>query len=699
MRATHFSWIDSCGGGSVNLRLPPFAYYNGGEFFSHKRRKGVVIRGNKAMNKPRVSLKWRKLKTECSFTIELGASFRRYWEPIVLSMLFFYYAQRGTAQQHFVDETLTRLPQMEDVTIAAWFVDVDGDGDLDLVVENRLDELNPSYVIMNDGTGHFPLDSMRAIIEGAHWFSWGDVGDVDNDGDYDVIFASDHGDDTDKSRIFINNGGGFYIDETESRFPTNYPVNSSPQAVFLDCDNDMDLDALFAVEGWEILLMNLGNGFYDWDYDHRFPRNSDDSFSIVEGDVDGDFDIDVVIGNDGSDPSLIYINHDGYFNDETQERWAITPHFATGVCLSDIDGDGDLDLLASYGMGADYGIYVNDGEGYFTDETDSRIPTYGATSMRLFTADVDNDGDFDILVTMDVQLGIQMTSRLFINNGNGVFTDETEARLDSTEDNAYYASFGDIDNDGDVDLIICNMDPNDIWHPIGKQNRLLIDLSTPDSILPVIAKTLDYPDTGDTTNAYIISALAWDNVSVAPGELKMSVFYRTEQGGDFTELSMRDCGGFIYRRDIPAQPSGTKVEYYVKAVDKMGNISLDPETAPDSVYSFMVTGVGIEEGDPAGSIPKSFWLSQNYPNPFNPTTVISFDVPGISGKTAHVTLGVYDLRGKLVRELIDSDLTPGSHSAIWDGIDGKGERVPSGVYFYRLSSHDWTSTKKMALIK
>jgi flagellar hook assembly protein FlgD len=137
----------------------------------------------------------------------------------------------------------------------------------------------------------------------------------------------------------------------------------------------------------------------------------------------------------------------------------------------------------------------------------------------------------------------------------------------------------------------------------------------------------------------------------------------------------------------------------VKAADKMGNISLDPKNAPDSVYSFMVTGTGIEEGYPESKNPKSFSLSQNYPNPFNPSTRISFKVPGDSAETLHVSLLIYDIRGKLVRELIHSDVMPGSHVVSWNGNDEKGDQVPSGVYFYRVKAGDFTATRKMTLIR
>lgn len=78
--------------------------------------------------------------------------------------------------------------------------------------------------------------------------------------------------------------------------------------------------------------------------------------------------------------------------------------------------------------------------------------------------------------------------------------------------------------------------------------------------------------------------------------------------------------------------------------------------------------VGIEDNcETVASIPKSFSLAQNYPNPFNPSTTIEFDIPGESYGSQPVNLAVYDIRGRLVKMLIDSDVSSGNHTIHWDG--------------------------------
>jgi hypothetical protein len=169
---------------------------------------------------------------------------------------------------------------------------------------------------------------------------------------------------------------------------------------------------------------------------------------------------------------------------------------------------------------------------------------------------------------------------------------------------------------------------------------------------------------------------------------------------DFTEIPMLDCGGFLYRENIPAQQSGTTVEYYIKAEDKMGNISYDPPSAPDSVFSFLAdVSVGIDDEPSVPSLPKIFSLSQNYPNPFNPSTTIFFDILCISGQTQPVSLTVYDIRGRRVRTLFDSKLEPGSHKIHWDSRNDRGQPVASGIYLYTLKAGEERFTRKMTILK
>ena len=106
---------------------------------------------------------------------------------------------------------------------------------------------------------------------------------------------------------------------------------------------------------------------------------------------------------------------------------------------------------------------------------------------------------------------------------------------------------------------------------------------------------------------------------------------------------------------------------------------------PSSVYSEEIM------------LPKVLKLSQNYPNPFNPITKIEYMITSDSSK--HVNLNIYDLRGTLVRTLVDEFRNPGIHSVVWDGIDKTGNRVSSGVYIYRLQAGGFSKTNKMLLIR
>ena len=105
--------------------------------------------------------------------------------------------------------------------------------------------------------------------------------------------------------------------------------------------------------------------------------------------------------------------------------------------------------------------------------------------------------------------------------------------------------------------------------------------------------------------------------------------------------------------------------------------------------------LGLEK---SASLPKAFALSQNSPNPFNPSTTISYSIPDDTQELA-VKLNVYNIRGQLVRTLVDDSQGPGTYNLNWDGTDGQGKQVSSGVYFYRLVAGDFVSTRKMVVLK
>jgi hypothetical protein len=102
--------------------------------------------------------------------------------------------------------------------------------------------------------------------------------------------------------------------------------------------------------------------------------------------------------------------------------------------------------------------------------------------------------------------------------------------------------------------------------------------------------------------------------------------------------------------------------------------------------STTVTGVSNINSE----VPSAFSLSQNYPNPFNPTTNINFSIP----KSAFVTLRVYDMLGREVSSLVNTQMQAGNYTADWNAMDAS-----SGIYFYTITAGDFKETKKMMLIK
>ncbi len=93
--------------------------------------------------------------------------------------------------------------------------------------------------------------------------------------------------------------------------------------------------------------------------------------------------------------------------------------------------------------------------------------------------------------------------------------------------------------------------------------------------------------------------------------------------------------------------------------------------------------------------PVNYTLDQNYPNPFNPTTQIAFSIP----QSMHVTVTIFNILGQQIATLVDGNLSAGSHLVTWNARNGNGEMLPTGVYFYRLSTPSFTAVKKMLLLK
>ncbi len=140
--------------------------------------------------------------------------------------------------------------------------------------------------------------------------------------------------------------------------------------------------------------------------------------------------------------------------------------------------------------------------------------------------------------------------------------------------------------------------------------------------------------------------------------------------------------------------------YDVILTDKEGrakqNLRLEP------VYRFIASNdrhfeltVAPKTTGQMALLPTKYDLHQNFPNPFNPQTLIKYDLP----EAANVRLEVFNILGQKVTTLVNQFEAAGPKSVVWDGTDGRGAKVASGIYFYKIAAGDFLATKKMMLVK
>ena len=135
-------------------------------------------------------------------------------------------------------------------------------------------------------------------------------------------------------------------------------------------------------------------------------------------------------------------------------------------------------------------------------------------------------------------------------------------------------------------------------------------------------------------------------------------------------------------------------------VDTAQNLvrSNTPPLAPVGIFAKKSMMSAVEDREDANS-PGRFSLAQNFPNPFNPSTTIRFALSASIHGTVRCELSVYNTNGQKVRTLLHRGFKAGLHEILWDGRDDHGQRVSSGVYFYRLSAGSFTEIRKMVVTK
>ena len=340
---------------------------------------------------------------------------------------------RNRGDGTFEDVSAAAGVDLHSLSAGCAFADIDNDGDQDLLVLTFADR---NYLFINDGTGHFQEQAAARGVDfehelGEHWSTSGAFGDADNDGDLDLVTAAwqlgEEKRNNPQTRLFINDGRGYFTDSTDVAGATTPTAGFSP--AFADVDAD----------GWQDIL------------------------------IAGDFKSSVYYHNQGN----------GVFVDRTQQANLGTDENGMGSSIMDIDNDGDLDwfvssiydplecenVAACFWFWSGNRLYLNDGHGQFVDATDAWGVRDGGWGWGASGIDIENDGDLDLILAngmsfegtdADAQFN-NSVMRLWRNDGPGV--QMTDIAVDigalAVGETRGVVVF-DYDRDGDQDFYVVN---------------------------------------------------------------------------------------------------------------------------------------------------------------------------------------------------------------------------------------------------
>ena len=250
------------------------------------------------------------------------------------------------------------------------------------------------------------------------------AGDVDQDGDLDLVIVVQQG----LPRLLLNQGGGRFVPS-----PAAIPslTMAATDAHLADLDQDGDLDLLVAGR-YEPVRVFLNDGTGTFQTGGSYPAsNSALTYRLAIGDVDQDGDLDVYMANSGQNtPTLgqdVLLLGDGQGGFSVAAgALPVVADDAIGVTFLDVEGDGDLDVCTA-NFTTPPKLLINDGQGVFTDETTLRLPSgvLAGGASCVVSADLNRDGFPDLFVGVERRSATSPTSvnRIYLNDGTGRFMD------------------------------------------------------------------------------------------------------------------------------------------------------------------------------------------------------------------------------------------------------------------------------------
>jgi enediyne biosynthesis protein E4 len=365
---------------------------------------------------------------------------------IVLKILFIVLFVKNVCPQviRFEDITLTSGIGTGGNNHSIAFGDYDNDGDLDLFIVKGNNEGN--HLFQNTGDNYFLDVSYSAGIEHYGYGYHGMFGDYDNDGDLDIYVVNSNS----ANFLYKNNG-----DESFVEIGIEAGVGDKGDgrgAVFFDYNNDGYLDIYVTNNSQQsnVLFKNNRDGTFSNMSVAAEVNDSGDGSGVAAGDIDNNGDLDLYITNFREHPDILYLNNgDGTFTNISDAAGIETNYFGMCAAFADLDNDGYQDIFVTNYYNLCNKFYHNNGDGTFTESAQNFGLSETSNGRGISINDFDYDGNLDIYVANNGR------NSFYLNND---FSFEDVALESNIADsgNTYGVSAGDINNDGFLDLFVVN---------------------------------------------------------------------------------------------------------------------------------------------------------------------------------------------------------------------------------------------------
>ncbi|MGB2959329.1 MAG: FG-GAP-like repeat-containing protein [Bacteroidota bacterium] len=553
------------------------------------------------------------------------------------------------------------------------WIDFDNDGHLDLYVSNGLRGGQPDYIYRNNGDGSFQKITQGPIVNNAQPSVGGTWGDYDNDGDPDCFVVAWY---DSNSSLYAGSGTG-----TFTQIDTGAAVTArgySEAASWGDYDNDGLLDLCVTNSASALnnrLYHNDGDGYLVASAGSSPVTDQNTSRGVNWVDYDNDGDADLFVANEESENNSLYRNMltetgSSTFSKITAQNIVTDGGSSWSGSWGDYDNDGDQDLfVANWGGQKDF-LYRNNNDGSFTRVVDDTLVNEIGWSASSGWGDMDNDGDLDLFLTSAYgsgQLRNSLYRNLLIETGDAHFEKVDTGSVVTDLGWSYGCSWGDYDEDGDLDLFVAktfNENENNALYRNDNVNG--------NHFLQILCRGVQSNRSGIGAKVLIRATISGNTV--------WQMREVSGQGG-YAAQNLEQHFGL---GDV-ASIDSLKIEWPSGVVDVYTNVAVDRRIVAKE-------GEGITTSVPeeGGSEPQGFRLQQNYPNPFNPSTSIRFSL----SKPEYAVLEVFDLLGREVATLAEDSYSAGTFTAVWNA-----GQVQSGFYFYRLTAGEHAETRRMLLLR